>query len=172
MSGSLLHENRGDSGSSRIESERCDEPDAIQCCGLVHVKREETATRSRNFRRCRTFINVSREQVHPHLWTSETETVTKAEIVDRIAAGTGLTKLETEAVVDGFIYTVIEALQEEESVELRGFGSFRVRERAARTARNPQTDELIEIPRRFVPSFKPSREFARVVNEARIAGEP
>lgn len=95
--------------------------------------------------------------------------MTKADIVDRIAAGTGLTKLETEAVVDGFVYTVMEALAEGHSVELRGFGSFRIRERAARSARNPQTNEVMEIPRRFVPVFKPAAEFRRAVNEARIA---
>jgi len=93
--------------------------------------------------------------------------VTKADIVDRIAAGTGLTKLETEAVVDGFLFTVIDALQHGDDVELRGFGSFRVRERAARTARNPQTDEAIEVPRQFVPVFKPARDFRQAVNDAR-----
>lgn len=97
--------------------------------------------------------------------------MTKADIVDRIADGTGLTKLETEAVVDGFLYTVTEALAAGQAVELRGFGSFRVRERAARSARNPQTEETMEIPRRFVPSFKPSAEFRREVNAARIAAE-
>ena len=97
--------------------------------------------------------------------------VTKADIVDRIAEGTGLTKLETEAVVDGFVITVMEALEGGGSVELRGFGSFRVRERAARMARNPQTDEPIEVPRQFVPAFKPSRQFRDVVNEARLAAE-
>ena len=97
--------------------------------------------------------------------------VTKADIVDRIADGTGLTKLETEAVVDGFVITVMEALETGESVELRGFGSFRVRERAARTARNPQTDEPVEVPRQFVPAFKPSRAFRRVVNEAHTEAE-
>ena len=97
--------------------------------------------------------------------------VTKADIVDRIAEGTGLTKLETEAVVDGFVITVMKALEAGQSVELRGFGSFRVRERAARMARNPQTDEPIEVPRQFVPAFKASREFRRVVNEARLAAE-
>ena len=97
--------------------------------------------------------------------------MTKADIVDRIADGTGLTKLETEAVVDGFVITVMEALETGESVELRGFGSFRVRERAARTARNPQTDEPVEVPRQFVPAFKPSRAFRRVVNEAHTETE-
>ena len=97
--------------------------------------------------------------------------VTKADIVDRIAEGTGLTKLETEAVIEGFLITVREALEADESVDLRGFGSFRVKERAARTARNPQTDEPVAVPRRFVPVFKASQEFRRVVNEAHLAAE-
>ncbi len=97
--------------------------------------------------------------------------MTKADLVDRIAEGTGLTKLETEAVIDGFMITVREALEADESVELRGFGSFRVKERAARTARNPQTDEPVAVPRHFVPVFKASQEFRRIVNEAHLAAE-
>lgn len=97
--------------------------------------------------------------------------MTKAQIVDRIASATGLTKVETEAVVDGFMLTVIEAVSEGELVELRGFGSFRPRERAPRMARNPQTDEPVQVPRRFIPVFKPAADFRRSVNEARIAAE-
>lgn len=95
--------------------------------------------------------------------------MTKADLVDRVASGTGLTKLETEAVIDGFLYTIMTALVRGGAVEIRGFGSFRVRERAPRTARNPQTDQLMQIPRRHVPVFKPSAEFRRAVNDARIA---
>ncbi|HMD13745.1 MAG TPA: HU family DNA-binding protein, partial [Bacteroidota bacterium] len=54
--------------------------------------------------------------------TSRRHTLTKADIVDHIASGTGLTKVETEAVVDGFIQTVIEALKEGKNIEIRGFG--------------------------------------------------
>ncbi|MFN3596267.1 MAG: HU family DNA-binding protein [Rubricoccaceae bacterium] len=92
--------------------------------------------------------------------------MTKAQIVDRIAAATGLTKLETEAVVDGFMRTVISAVAEGDGVELRGFGSFRAQARAARTARNPTTDEPVPVPPRVVPVFKPAAEFRRVVAEA------
>lgn len=92
--------------------------------------------------------------------------MTKADLVDRIANGTGLTKIETEAVVNGFIATVIQALIDGESVELRGFGSFRVQHRAARTARNPRTKEKVEIAERDVPVFKPSKDFREAVNAA------
>ncbi|NNF57460.1 MAG: integration host factor subunit beta [Rhodothermaceae bacterium] len=97
--------------------------------------------------------------------------MTKAQIVDRIAAATGLTKMETEAVVEGFMVTVIDAVKDGDLVELRGFGTYRARERAPRMARNPQTDEPVEVPRHYVPVFKPAAEFRRVVNEARIEAD-
>ncbi|MCK7524187.1 MAG: HU family DNA-binding protein [Ignavibacteriales bacterium] len=53
--------------------------------------------------------------------------MTKADIVDKVAAGTGLTKLETEAIIEGFLKTVIEALKEGKGIEIRGFGSYRVK---------------------------------------------
>lgn len=92
--------------------------------------------------------------------------MTKADIIDRIATGTGLTKIETEAVVNGFISTLIEAMKEEKSVELRGFGSFRVQLRKARKARNPQTNEEVRIGPRYVPVFRPAKDFRRVVDQS------
>ena len=93
-------------------------------------------------------------------------TVTKAQIVDQIAEATGLTKLETEAVVDGFMHTVIQAVVEGEGVELRGVGSFRAQARAARTARNPRTNEPVHVAARTLPVFRPAAEFKRLVEEA------
>jgi nucleoid DNA-binding protein len=92
--------------------------------------------------------------------------VTKAEIVERIAAGTGLTKLETEAVVNGFLHTVKDAMLRSERVDLRGFGCFLVQERAPRSARNPRTNEPIAVPASHIPVFKASREFRRKVDIA------
>lgn len=94
--------------------------------------------------------------------------MTKAQIVDRIAEATGLTKLETEAVVDGFMHTVLDAVAEGDRVELRGFGTFRSVERAPRTARNPRTDTPVPVPRRMAPVFKPAQEFRRRVEEAGV----
>ncbi|MEM0961306.1 MAG: HU family DNA-binding protein [Bacteroidota bacterium] len=89
--------------------------------------------------------------------------MTKAHIVDRIAEATGLTKIETEAVVDGFMQTVLDAVAEGDRVELRGFGTFKSVERAPRTARNPRTDQPVRVPRRMAPVFKPAQEFRRRV---------
>lgn len=89
--------------------------------------------------------------------------LTKADIVRLIAQGTGLTKTDTAAVVDGFIEAVIESLERGEHIEIRGFGTFKVVERAPRTGRNPRTGSEVKISSRKAPTFKPSKELrARV----------
>ncbi|MCZ6706147.1 MAG: integration host factor subunit beta [Bacteroidetes bacterium] len=92
--------------------------------------------------------------------------MTKADIIERISSGTGLTKLETEAVVNGFISIVKDSLLDGERVDLRGFGSFGVQHRAARTARNPRTNQPVHVPATYVPFFKPSREFRKNVDRS------
>ncbi|MFU8813362.1 MAG: HU family DNA-binding protein [Balneolaceae bacterium] len=92
--------------------------------------------------------------------------MTKADIVDIISSSTGLTKVETEAVVKGFLDTVIDAMKREETIELRGFGSFKVVKRAQRVARNPKTNEEVIVPEQHVPTLKISKEFKKEVNEA------
>jgi len=91
--------------------------------------------------------------------------LTKADIVDKIASATGLTKVETEAVVDGFISTVIEALQQGNNIEIRGFGSFKVKKRKGRVARNPRTGEQVMVAEHYVPIFKVSKDLKHSVDE-------
>lgn len=93
--------------------------------------------------------------------------MTKADIIDQIARGTGLTKIETEAVVNGFIASLKQAMLAGERVEIRGFGVFQVQKRAARTARNPRTNEVVPVAPRQVPTFKPSRDLTQQVDAAR-----
>lgn len=92
--------------------------------------------------------------------------MTKADIVEIIAESTGLSKVETEAVVKGFLDTVIDAMKRGEAIELRGFGSFKVVKRAQRVARNPKTNEEVIVPEQYVPTLKISKEFKRAVDEA------
>lgn len=92
--------------------------------------------------------------------------MTKADIVDQIASATGLTKLETEAVINGFITSVKDAVVTGETIHLRGFGSFQAQHRAARTARNPRTNEEVKIGERYVPVFKASKEFRGAVDDS------
>ncbi len=91
--------------------------------------------------------------------------MTKADIVDVIASATGLTKVETEAVVDGFITTVIGAMRDGKNIEIRGFGSFKVKKRKSRVARNPRTGAQVNVDEHFVPTFKVSKEMKQIVNE-------
>lgn len=97
--------------------------------------------------------------------------MTKADIVDRIAKGTGLTKIETKAVVEGFMSTVKNAMEEGKRIELRGFGVYEVERRAPRTGRNPQTNEPVPIDERFDPVFRPSNQFREAVDEAHKEGD-
>jgi len=91
--------------------------------------------------------------------------VTKADIVDKIANETGLTKLETKAVVDGLLLSIIESLADGKRIELRGFGVFSVKSRKPRMARNPRTGDPVPLEERFIPTFKVSSEFQEKVHE-------
>ncbi|RMD50045.1 MAG: integration host factor subunit beta [Ignavibacteria bacterium] len=90
--------------------------------------------------------------------------MTKADIVERVAAGTGLTKLETEAIIEGFLTTVIQALRDGNGIEIRGFGSYKVKKKNARFARNPRTGEKVFVEEHYVPVFKFSKDFKNAVN--------
>jgi len=92
--------------------------------------------------------------------------VTKADIIDQISEGTGLTKLETEAVVNGFMTVIKSELVKGGRIDLRGFGSFTVQHRAARTARNPRTNTPVPVAASNIPVFKPSKDFRKDVDEA------
>lgn len=92
--------------------------------------------------------------------------MTKSDIVDVISASTGISKIETEAVVKGFMETVIESLRKGETIELRGFGTFKVVRRAQRVARNPKTNQEVTVPAQAVPVLKVSKEFRAVVQKS------
>ncbi len=93
--------------------------------------------------------------------------MTKAELVDAIAASTELKKYQVELVLEGFIETVTAALAQGETVKLVGFGHFEARRRNARTGRNPVTNEAIAIPAGVSPVFKPGRTLKEAVTKSR-----
>ncbi|MCI8481390.1 MAG: HU family DNA-binding protein [Oscillibacter sp.] len=78
----------------------------------------------------------------------------KAELINAVATAAEVSKKDAEAVITATLDTITEALKEGEKVQLVGFGSFEVRQRAARTGRNPKTNDMIEIPASVVPIFK------------------
>lgn len=83
----------------------------------------------------------------------------KATLITKIAEKTDLTKKQAEAALNAFTDTVLESLKEGEKVQLMGFGTFEVKERAARVGRKPSTGETIEIPAKKTPVFKAGKGF-------------
>jgi DNA-binding protein HU-beta len=81
----------------------------------------------------------------------------KTELVDAVASRAQLTKKEANQVVEAVLQSITEALSRGEKVQLVGFGTFEVRQREARSGRNPQTGEAINIPARRAPVFKPGK---------------
>ena len=92
--------------------------------------------------------------------------MTRAQIAAKISEATGISKKETEIVIEGFISTVIECLQSNESIEIRGFGTFKNIIREPRKARNPKTGETINLNKRYIPKFKVPKEFKKNVQES------
>ncbi len=85
--------------------------------------------------------------------------MTKADLVQQVAdaIGPGVTRKDCALVVDGFLNAIKQAVAAGENIEIRGFGTFKVRRRKARMARNPRTGDPVRVPARAVPVFKPSR---------------
>jgi DNA-binding protein HU-beta len=89
--------------------------------------------------------------------------MTKADLVEKIAEKTGLTRTDVAVIVDGFLDAVKDAMKEGKNIEIRGFGTFKIKARKARKARNPRTGEEVPVPDRKVPVFKPSNEFKELI---------
>ena len=96
--------------------------------------------------------------------------MTKSDIIKEVAEGTGLTKVEIEAVLEGLILSISDSLKRCERVDLRGFGSFLIKHRSAREARNPATREIVKLQERFVPVFKVSKILKEDVNKSLLRG--
>lgn len=92
--------------------------------------------------------------------------MTKADLVELVAARVYLTKKDTEVVVDTILESISQALASEGDgkVELRGFGSFRTRQRHARQGRNPQSGDPVQVPPKRIPFFKPGKELRQLID--------
>jgi integration host factor subunit beta len=92
------------------------------------------------------------------------QTMTKADLVEEVTRVTDLPRKESEAVVETIFESIIAALQADDKIEIRGFGSFRTRQRRGRTGRNPKTGAKVEVPPKKIPYFKPSKELKDFIN--------
>ncbi len=94
--------------------------------------------------------------------------MTKAELVDQVARSTQLTKKHAEVMVNTVFDSIVDSLQEGEKIELRGFGSFRIRQRGPRTGRNPKTGAKVLVPSKSIPYFKPGKELKQLLNSGKL----
>ena len=92
--------------------------------------------------------------------------MTKAELVEEVARVSELTKKHSEIIVNTVFDSIIAALQKDEKIELRGFGSFRIRQRRSRQGRNPKTGDKVDVPAKRIPYFKPGKELKELINTA------
>jgi integration host factor subunit beta len=96
-------------------------------------------------------------------------TLTKADLIEEVLKVTELPRKESETIVETIFDSIIEAIQKGEKIEIRGFGSFRTRQRKGRVGRNPKTGEKVEVPAKRIPFFKPSKELKDFVNSEQAA---
>ena len=92
--------------------------------------------------------------------------MTKAALVEEVSRVADLTKKHSEVIVDTVFQSIITALRRGEKIELRGFGSFRLRKREPRRGRNPKTGDRVDVPSKKVPYFKPGKELKELINRA------
>jgi integration host factor subunit beta len=100
--------------------------------------------------------------------------MTKADLVEEVTQLGDLTRRDGEVIVETIFDAVVQALRSGDKIEIRGFGSFRIRQRKSRTGRNPKTGDKVQVPAKRVPYFKPSKELRDLVNprNKEEAGEP
>ncbi|MGC1300597.1 MAG: integration host factor subunit beta [Alloacidobacterium sp.] len=98
--------------------------------------------------------------------------MTKADLVEEVTQLGDLTRRDGEVIVDTIFDSVIHALKTGDKIEIRGFGSFRIRQRKPRIGRNPKTGAKVEVPAKRVPYFKPSKELRDLVNPKAAAPAP
>jgi len=92
--------------------------------------------------------------------------MTKADLIDEVSRLAELTRKDSEVIVETIFDSVVRSLRAGDKIEIRGFGSFRTRQRRPRVGRNPKTGERVEVPAKKIPFFKPSKELKDLVNEA------
>src|SRR6266550_5390304 len=93
-----------------------------------------------------------------------TSKMTKAELIEEVSRVVEMTRKDSEVIVEAIFDSVVKALRGGDKIEIRGFGSFRTRQRQPRVGRNPKTGARVDVPAKKIPYFKPSKELKDVVN--------
>jgi integration host factor subunit beta len=90
--------------------------------------------------------------------------MTKAELIEEVSRVVEMTRKDSEVIVEAIFDSIVRSLHSGDKIEIRGFGSFRTRDRQGRVGRNPKTGERVEVPAKRIPYFKPSKELKDLVN--------
>jgi integration host factor subunit beta len=92
--------------------------------------------------------------------------MTKADLIEEVSRVVEMTRKESEVIVEAIFDSIVRSLRTDDKIEIRGFGSFRTRQRQPRIGRNPKTGARVEVPAKKIPYFKPSKELKDVVNNS------
>jgi len=95
--------------------------------------------------------------------------MTKADLIEEVARITDVTRRDSEVIVETIFDSIVHSLRAGDKIEIRGFGSFRTRQRNSRVGRNPKTGDRVDVPAKKIPFFKPSKELKDIINRS---GEP
>ena len=95
--------------------------------------------------------------------------MTKADLIEEVAKVAEVTRKDGEVIVETIFDSIVKSLRAGDKIEIRGFGSFRTRQRKPRTGRNPKTGAKVEVPAKTIPFFKPSKELKEMVNDEKNA---
>src|SRR5258708_2425234 len=99
--------------------------------------------------------------------------MTKAELIEEVSRVVEMTRKDSEVIVEAIFDSVVKSLRGGDKIEIRGFGSFRTRQRQPRVGRNPKTGARVDVPAKRIPYFKPSKELKDLVNhESQSAAPP
>ena len=93
--------------------------------------------------------------------------MTKADLIEEVSRAVEMTRKDSELIVDTIFENIVQALRASDKIEIRGFGSFRTRQRQPRVGRNPKTGARVEVPSKKVPYFKPSKELKDLINASK-----
>ena len=96
--------------------------------------------------------------------------MTKADLIEEVARITDVTRRDSEVIVETIFDSIVHSLRAGDKIEIRGFGSFRTRQRNSRVGRNPKTGDRVDVPAKKIPFFKPSKELKDLVNSTQSEG--
>src|SRR5205823_2043998 len=96
--------------------------------------------------------------------------MTKADLIEEVSALAEVTRKDGEVIVETIFDSIVKSLRAGDKIEIRGFGSFRTRQRKPRVGRNPKTGARVEVPAKKIPFFKPSKELKDLVNDHAHSG--